>query len=95
MPPGAARVHGLAFVHQHLGLVPSLTVLENLLIGDDRRREPLARRLGARGARRPRDLRALRPRHRSRWRASQDLPQVERALVAIVRAFEDIRLNAD
>src|SRR5207244_13109344 len=30
---GSARRLGLAFVHQHLGLVPSLSVLENLRIG--------------------------------------------------------------
>ena len=29
--PGALREHGLSFVHQHLGLIPSITVLENLL----------------------------------------------------------------
>src|ERR1700710_1648417 len=34
MAPGAARKLGIAFVHQHLGLIPTLTVLENLLIGD-------------------------------------------------------------
>jgi ribose transport system ATP-binding protein len=32
--PGALREHGVSFVHQHLGLVPSLTVLENLLVHD-------------------------------------------------------------
>ena len=28
------RAHGVSFVHQHLGLMPSLTVLENLLLPD-------------------------------------------------------------
>src|SRR5271170_67495 len=32
--PEALREYGLSFVHQHLGLVPSLTVLENLLVYD-------------------------------------------------------------
>lgn len=32
-PAGATGRFGLAFVHQHLGLVPSLTVLENLRVG--------------------------------------------------------------
>ncbi len=32
--PGTLREHGVSFVHQHLGLVPSLTVLENLLVYD-------------------------------------------------------------
>jgi ribose transport system ATP-binding protein len=33
VPPGAPRRLGLAFVHQDLGLAPSLTVLENLRVG--------------------------------------------------------------
>ena len=33
IPAGAALPLGLAFVHQHLALVPSLSVLENLRIG--------------------------------------------------------------
>jgi len=34
VPPGGFREHGISFVHQNLGLVPSLTVLENLLASD-------------------------------------------------------------
>ena len=33
LPPGAARRLGLSFVHQHLGLIPSLTVLDNMMLG--------------------------------------------------------------
>jgi ribose transport system ATP-binding protein len=33
LAPGAFRQYRMSFVHQHLGLIPSLTVLENLLIG--------------------------------------------------------------
>ena len=90
MAAGAARKRGIAFVHQHLGLVPALTVLENLLIGeiagktrwrlDWRREEARARETFARFGL------AIDPTSRI-----ADLPQVERALVAIVRAFEDIR----
>jgi ribose transport system ATP-binding protein len=94
MPPGAARRHGLAFVHQHLGLVPSLTVLENLLIGtiagDNRWHVAWAREARAARATFERFGLAIDPLARI-----ADLPQVERALVAIVRAFEDIRLNAE
>jgi ABC-type sugar transport system ATPase subunit len=36
IPPGGFRALGISFVHQHLGLIPSLTVLENLLIADIR-----------------------------------------------------------
>jgi ribose transport system ATP-binding protein len=90
LPPGEYRKLGLAFVHQQLGLIPSLSVVENLRIGDlatrdnwrlswarerDRAREVFAR-FGL----------AIDPEERI-----ADLAQVERALVAIVRAFEDIR----
>jgi len=34
LPPGGFRPYGISFVHQNLGLVPALTVLENLMIGD-------------------------------------------------------------
>jgi len=33
LAPGAFRHYRMSFVHQHLGLIPSLTVVENLLIG--------------------------------------------------------------
>ena len=33
-PLGAAKSYGLAFVHQDLGLIPQLSVLENFLIGE-------------------------------------------------------------
>ena len=33
LAPGAFRQHRISFVHQHLGLIPALTVLENMLIG--------------------------------------------------------------
>src|SRR5579875_4084865 len=33
LPPGRFRALGISFVHQHLGLIPSLTVVENLLLG--------------------------------------------------------------
>ena len=32
LPPGGVRPFGVAFVHQHLGLIPPVTVLENLLL---------------------------------------------------------------
>ena len=92
IPPGAALGLGLAFVHQHLALVPSLTVLQNLRI------EQFATRTQWRI-----DWRTERRRARETFRRFglainpddriADLPQVERALVAIVRAFEDIAAN--
>lgn len=90
VPPGTAERMGLAFVHQHLGLVPSLTVLENLRMNTiatqtrwwmnwrretDRARETFSR-FGL----------SIDPNARI-----AELPQVERALVAIVRAFESVQ----
>ncbi len=90
IPATVGRRLGLAFVHQHLGLVPSLTVLENLRIGaiatetswyvDWRRERQRATETFARfGLTIDTQARIA------------DLPQVERALVAIVRAFEEVR----
>ncbi len=87
---GAFRRHGLSFVHQNLGLIPSLTVLENLVIGDlvegrfgavnwGRKRAEGQGALDRFGV-------ALDLRHRV-----DELSPVERALLAIVRAFEALR----
>ena len=90
LPAGKFRELGLGFVHQHLGLVPSLTVLENFIASD------LATKANWRidwpaEKRRAREIFA-------RFQLDLDpdalvasLPQVQRALLAIVRAFEDIR----
>ena len=90
LPPGEYRKHGLAFVHQHLGLLPSLSVVENLRIGDlaTRNNWAFSWRQERRRAREifSRFGLAIDPDERV-----ADLPQVERALLAIVRAFEDIR----
>ena len=90
IPAATGRRLGLAFVHQHLGLVPSLSVLENLRMGEIaaedrwyvnwRRERERARAAFARFGL------AIDPEMRI-----ADLPPVERALVAIVRAFEEIR----
>ncbi len=90
VPSGATEKHGLAFVHQHLGLVPSLTVLENLRMNtiasetrwwmNWRQERERARDVFARFGL------AIDPMSRI-----ADLPQVERALVAIVRAFESVQ----
>lgn len=92
LPLGAAELarRGVAFVHQNLGLVPTLTVLENLRIGSltsgnrwriDWRHE----RREARAAlgRFEIDIDPL--------VRLESLSQVDRARVAIVRAFETIR----
>jgi len=86
----AFRRLGMSFVHQSLGLVPSLTVLENLrlsqiALGGNRhinwRKERAAAQetLDRYGV----DV--------EQWRRIDELGAVNRALIAIIRAFEEIR----
>ena len=89
LAPGEFRQHGLAFVHQDLGLMPSLTVLENLRIGE----------MAANSS-----WFLSRSRERSQAREAfarfnvdldpdarvADLLPVDRALLAIVRATEEL-----
>ncbi|MDB5622043.1 MAG: rbsA 2 [Devosia sp.] len=89
LPPGEFRKLGIAFVHQHLGLIASMTVLENLLIGEHatearwainwtaqaRRAKALFERFGL----------SLDP-----FAEVESLSSVERALLAIVRAFDQL-----
>jgi ribose transport system ATP-binding protein len=89
MPAGRARQLGISFVHQHLGLLPSLTVLENMMVG-----EYAARRFST--------IRWRRAKARVRDTFDRfglsvdpdarvaDLSQANRALVAIVRAFDEV-----
>ena len=90
VPAGQVRALGLAFVHQHLGLIPSLSVTENLRLGD------LATSASWRI-----DWRAEHARAAEVF-ARYDLPldprvevarlsPVQQALLAIVRAVEDLR----
>ena len=86
---GEARAHGLSFLHQDLGLAPGMTVLENLRIG----------RFDTTGYGRLRW-----PRERSIARALLEqmeldvdpmtpvrrLPSAERALLAFLRALQDL-----
>ncbi len=91
LTPGQFKSLGIAFVHQHLGLVPSLTVLENLRIGQfasgvrliDWKAEKRAARETLRGFELAIDPDEL----------VERLPAVERAMIAIVRAFEDLKAS--
>jgi ribose transport system ATP-binding protein len=90
--PGQFRRLGMSFVHQDLGLVPSLSVVENLLVGDLTSR-PNWRLSWARERRRARAIfdsfgLELDPRAKV-----SDLRATDRALLAIVRAVEEIRAN--
>lgn len=92
--PGRARELGIAFVHQHLGLIPSLSIVENLYL--DELAGGNVWRISWREARaRARD--ALR-----RYGVDVDPQQIvaelrppERALLAIVRAGEELRKHGD
>jgi len=89
MPAGRARQLGLSFVHQHLGLLPSLTVLENMMVG-----EFAARRFSAIRWRRAK-ARVRETFERFGLSVDPDVPvadlsQATRALVAIVRAFDEV-----
>jgi ribose transport system ATP-binding protein len=91
LAPGQFRTLGLEFVHQDLGLVPSMSVAENLFIGDivgGRNRWYLS----------PARQRARGRRIFSRYRLDIDsgaivseLKPLERAMLAIVRAVESFR----
>ena len=91
MPMSAAghEKHGLAFVHQNLGLIPSLTVLENLRIRSltraGRRIDWSAERRAAAAAFERLSL-SIDPSARI-----DSLSAVDRALVAITRAFEQMQ----
>ncbi|MFB2552336.1 ATP-binding cassette domain-containing protein [Ensifer soli] len=90
MRAGAFRDHQMAFVHQNLGLVPSLSVLENMRVASvtdrsKRRIDWRAERVAARAA-------------LDRFGIALDLDartgaisQIDRALLAIVRAADDLR----
>ncbi|WP_282602635.1 sugar ABC transporter ATP-binding protein [Paracoccus sp. PARArs4] len=92
LPLDAARIRrmGVAFVHQHLALVPSLSVADNMLIGDDRRRGPA----GIRWRRERAEMRALFDEFGLAIDPSalvSELSSVERAFVAILRAVAQLR----
>lgn len=92
LPPGLARERGLGFVYQDLGLVPGMTVLENLTI---------AARSASRGAgnlrpiawrREQREARQVLQRYGLNLDPSMrvfELPLIDRALLAIARAAEE------
>jgi len=94
VPGPVARERGLAFVHQHLGLIPSLTVTENLRLSrlsteadwsiNWRREHAEAAKIFARYGL------ALDPRA-----PVASLSAVEQALLAIVRAVEELKGSAD
>ena len=91
--PGSFRDLGLSFVHQHLGLVPSLTVLENLRVSSitARNKSVIDWTAERRAATEALERFGIRIDVSSRI---AELSQVDRALVAIVRAFEELHGDA-
>jgi ribose transport system ATP-binding protein len=93
--PGQFRSLGMDFVHQDLGLIPSLTVIENLYVGE---LAASRRRVHINWTRQRRRARATFARYGLRFdvRARvSELTPVERALLAIVRAVEGMRAGLD
>lgn len=90
IPPGGFARLGMSFVHQNLGLVPSLTVLENFLIADlaVENRWLIRRKAESRRARR---LFAGYGLLLDPDQPVNRLSAVQRALLAIVRAFDQLR----
>jgi ribose transport system ATP-binding protein len=82
--------HGVSFVHQHLGLFPSLTVLENLLLFD-LAVENRWRIEWREEARRARELFGRYDIRLDPLSPLSRLTPVERAQLAIVRAFDQLR----
>jgi ribose transport system ATP-binding protein len=89
LAPGAFRKYRMSFVHQHLGLIPSLTVLENFLVGRLAEREAWAINWGAE--------RSAAKRLFANYDIGLDpdaqvaeIAPVERALLAIVRAMTEM-----
>lgn len=85
---------GMSFVHQNLGLVPTLTVLENLRIsqialGRNRRINWRKERTAARDTLERYGVEV------EQWRRIDELSAVNRALIAITRAFEEIREDCE
>ncbi|WP_370300898.1 sugar ABC transporter ATP-binding protein [Pseudooceanicola sp.] len=81
---------GMSFVHQNLGLLPSLTVLENLRLKQIAVEPHLRINWRAEKA----AAQAVLDRYGldiEQWRRVDELDAVNRALLAIVRAFEEIR----
>lgn len=92
--PEDFRRLGMSFVHQDLGLVPSLTVLENLRIAEI----ALAKGGLINWKREKAAAKEILERYDVKieaWRRVDELSAVNRALLAIVRAFEDVRHRSE
>ncbi|KPF42174.1 sugar ABC transporter ATP-binding protein [Rhizobium sp. AAP43] len=84
------KKRGVAFVHQHLGLIPSLSVVENMRVTALGRRNPWLVSW-KKEAEHVAKLFAEFDLTIDPFAIVADLPPVERAFVAIVRAFDDLK----
>ena len=94
LPPAGARALGMEFVHQDLGLVPSLSVAENLFMSEIA--GPRNRFLFAwsRAEKKARQIFAQYGLSLDPQAMVETIRPVERALLAIVRALEGLRRSA-
>jgi ribose transport system ATP-binding protein len=92
LDPGQFRRLGMSFVHQDLGLVGALSVVENLVVGElaSQRRWRLS---WARERRRAQETFKSFGLELDPSAKVSDLSPTDRALLAIVRAVEEIRAN--
>jgi ribose transport system ATP-binding protein len=90
IPLGRSEMHGLAFVHQNLGLLPEATVLENLIAGDHERLNPWWISWSGEAAR-ARELFDAQHLDIGPWQQVEDLSPVQRAQLAIVRAADRVQ----
>ncbi|OIQ32534.1 MAG: hypothetical protein BM562_04505 [Alphaproteobacteria bacterium MedPE-SWcel] len=92
-PSGSARASGISFVHQHLALIPSLSVLENMMLNDLASSHNWAINW-ARMRRHTREVFDRFDLDLDLDRRVADLPQADRALLAITRAFDEVQTHA-
>jgi ribose transport system ATP-binding protein len=95
LAPGQFRDLGLSFVHQDLGLARTLSVVENLVVGERggaASRKPINWRAETRRVREVLDSYGVRVDPRQ---AINRLPPVAQALVAIVRAAEELKAHRE
>jgi ribose transport system ATP-binding protein len=92
LDPMLIKKRGVAFVHQHLGLVPSLTIAENMRVTSLGQKNPWFV-AWKKEADRLRQLFAEFELSIDPLQTVASLSPVERAFVAIIRAFEDLRAS--
>jgi ribose transport system ATP-binding protein len=90
--PGEFAEYGLSFVHQDLGLIPSLTVLENLSLAEISLRNKLFFNWNSKKKEMISIFESYGV-HIDMNATVKKLGPVERAMLAIIRAVEDLRKN--